>query len=124
MRLETSFPSPLECPKPGFAVDAGGENFYVAHELQNGEESCPALAEVREARPVVAGKLNAAEVLGKFQAAIPALDHQSTSAVAVDQASSEATPLGVGAKGDVYVDNETSIAAYTSSRRSDPALRL
>ena len=115
VRLETSFPSPLECPKPGFAVDAGGENFYVAHELQNGEESCPALAEVPEARAVVAGKLNAAEVLGKFQAAIPALDHQSTSAVAVDQASSEGTPLGAGAKGDVYIDNETSIASYTSS---------
>ena len=82
------------------------------------------LAEVPEARAVVTGKLNAAEVLGRFQTAIPALDHQSTSAVAVDQASSEATPLGAVAKGDVYIDNETSIASYHRERGADPALWL
>ena len=45
----------------------------------------------------------------------PEMDHQATTGVAVDQASGEGTPLGAGAVGDVYVDNASSVAAFTSA---------
>ena len=43
------------------------------------------------------------------------LDHQPTSGVAVDQASGEGTPLGTPARGDVPLDNGSSVAAFTAS---------
>jgi hypothetical protein len=121
-RLEQEFSSPLECPKPGFAVDAGGEDFYVSHELLDGEALCPAVLE-REAagegrklegvaRPAVVGKLNAAELSSTGGVAIAELERQSASAVAVDQASGPQTPLGGEAKGDVYVDEGDQVSVF------------
>ena len=118
--VEPVLSSPLECPKPGFGVDAGGEAFYVDHELLTGEDECPAvvereLAEEKEpapgkyARPVVAGKLSAEEVLASGGVAISELDREGTSAIAVDQASGEGTPLGAGGKGAVYLDEGASV---------------
>ncbi|HTZ63869.1 MAG TPA: hypothetical protein VMB51_07165 [Solirubrobacteraceae bacterium] len=118
--------SPLACPKPGFGVDAGGEAFYVDHELLTGEGECPAVVERekeeegepapdRYARPVVAGKLSVEEALNDEEPAIGALDAQKTSGVAVDEASTANTPLGEAASGDVYIDNENAITAFSAS---------
>ncbi len=41
------------------------------------------------------------------------VDHQPTTGVAVDQASDAGSPLGAGARGEVYLDNGSSIAAFT-----------
>lgn len=112
--LERSLSAPLGCPKPGLAVDAGGEDFYVDRELMNSEGECPGAVEGGEARSVVAAKLNAEEVLNTGEAAISELDRENTSAIAVDQGSGVGTPLGASAKGDVYVDNGTSLAAFTA----------
>ena len=126
-RLESDvLVSPLACPKPGFAVDSGGEAFYVGHELENALEECPAVVERekakekepqegRDARPAVAGKLESAEVLAGGGAAISELDREPVTGVAVDQASSAQTPLGAAAKGDVYVDDGTSVAVFNAS---------
>jgi DNA-binding beta-propeller fold protein YncE len=120
-RLEDAFSAPVECPKPGFAVDAAGEAFYLDYELLDSELECPAVVEREheeegdghaagnEARPVLAAKVaDGALVTG-------GLGRENTTAVAVDQSSTEDTPLGTAANGDVYVDNSTSIAAYTAS---------
>ena len=121
VRLEPTITSPLACPKPGFAVDAGGENFAVDRELPNGELECPAALELEapaeggNRRPTVAGEFNGAEALAGGEASISELDREGTTALAVDQASGAGTPLGAAAKGDVYVDNGTSIAAFSSS---------
>lgn len=120
--LGGAFGPPVECPKPGFAVDAAGEDFYLDHELLNSEDECPAVverekaeerkgkAEGSEARPVVTTRLNPKEVLSNSESGI---DRQNTTGVAVDQASSEQTPLGAIANGDVYIDNGTSVAVFT-----------
>jgi DNA-binding beta-propeller fold protein YncE len=121
--LEPVYSSPLACPKPGFAVDARGENFYVGHELLDGEGECPAVVEReaaaegtplegKDARPVVTAKLNGEEVLNSAGTAISELDRQGTNGIAVDQASAADTPLGEAAKGDVYVDNGTAVAVF------------
>jgi hypothetical protein len=123
-RLEGGgFSSPLPCPKPGFGVDGEGDQFYLAHELLTGEGECPAVLE-REAleekrndegklaRPVVTAKLSPAEALeGRF--ALGELERHATTAIAVDQASSQSTPLGPVADGDVYLDEGDAIAAFT-----------
>jgi len=126
--------SAIACPKSGFGVDGLGEDFYVDRELLSGEEECPAVierekAEEREpaegvyARSVVAAKVNAAELLGgATNPLIGELDPQSTSAVAVDQASSEASPLGAAAAGDVYVENGGSIGVF--DRDGAPVQRI
>ena len=120
---------PVECPRPGLAVDAAAEAFYFDHELliEEGpfgerEEACPQAlerleeetgthkAEGQDQRPVLA-----AEVNGEGQVSIEGLDRQQTTGVAVDQASGEGTPLGAAADGDVYVANGDSIAAFTAS---------
>ncbi len=101
-------------------MDAGGEAFYVDHELLTGEDECPAVLEREQAeegepaqgkyaRPVVAGKLSAEEVLASDGVAISELDREGTSAIAVDQASGEGTPLGAGGKGAVYLDEGASV---------------
>ena len=120
VRLEPSLTSPLECPKPGFGVDAGGEQFFVDHELLTGEGECPAVLEREKheekepaegglLRPVVAGLLSGEELL------VRELDRQNTAGIAVDQGSGEGTPLGAAASGDVYLDNGTSVAALDAS---------
>ncbi len=121
-RLEEELSSPLQCAKPGFGVDAGGENFYAAHELLDGEGGCPAVLE-REAaaegqaleglaRPAVVGKLNAAELMSSGGVAIGELERQAATGVAVDQGSGPQTPLGEGAKGDVYLDDGRAVSAF------------
>ena len=114
--VEPVLSSVIACAKPGFGVDALGEDFYVDHELLTGEEECPAALEQEKAeekepaegvyaRPVIAAEVNAAELLGGVtNPLIGGLDRQQTSAVAVDQASGSGTPLGEAANGDVYVD--------------------
>ncbi len=116
--------SAIACPKPGFGVDGLGDDFYVDRELQSAEEECPAVierekAEEKEpaegvyARSTVAAEVNAAELFGgATNPLIGELDPQSTGAVAVDQASSEASPLGAAAAGDVYVENGGSIGVF------------
>ena len=126
VRLEPTLGSPLACPKSGFGVDAGGEAFYVDHELLSGEGECPAVLEREKRelkepaegallRPSVAGKLNAEEVLSSGGVAISELDRQNTTGVAVDQASGSGAPLEEAGKGDVYLDNGTTVAAFNSS---------
>ncbi len=122
---EQGFFSPLPCPKPGFGVDGEGQEFYLAHELLSGEGECPAVLE-REAleekhndegklaRPVVVGKLSSAEAL-EGVSALSELERHTSTAIAVDQASSESTPLGASANGDVYLQEGDSIAAFTSA---------
>ena len=122
--VEPLLESVIACAKPGFGVDAGGEDFFVDHELLTGEEECPAVvereraeekepAEGRYARTVVAAEVNATELLGGVNnPLVGELDGQDTSAVAVDQASGQATPLGVAANGDAYVDNGGSVAVF------------
>src|SRR5207248_1055100 len=83
-------------PKKGFAVAPKGEAFYVGHELETRSEEC----EEREPlNPAVIAKLDSA---GNFL--IRALDHEQSTAAAVDLAN-----------GDAFVDNEKSIAEFDSS---------
>ena len=85
----------FECrARPGFAVAAGGEDFYVAHERENTLEECPG----EESSPALVAEVNAA---GQVVAA--GLDHEATSGVAVDQA-----------EGAVYADNVDSVAAFSA----------
>ena len=125
-RLEPTLLSPVACPKPGFAVDDLGEDLYVAHELLTAEEECPAALEQVKAeegepgegsdtRPVVTAKLNSTEVLGDGGTALSELARQATTGIAVDQASSAGTPLGEGARGDVYLDEGTSVSVFDAA---------
>ena len=120
--LGEEFEVGVECPKPGFAVDASGGSFYVDHELFSSEEECPAAIEVREeeedkkfkgegkeARPVVTTELNGGGVLSGSEGGI---DRANTTGVAVVQGSGEGA-LGAAATGDVYIDNGTVVSAYT-----------
>jgi len=111
------------CPKPGFAVDGAGEHVYADHERLNNEELCPEQVQIEEpkenrpkkgAPPLPAQfKFNGSEeFLGAQRAG---LDSQSTAAVATDQSSSASTPLGEGAKGDVYLANGPTVTALDSS---------
>jgi DNA-binding beta-propeller fold protein YncE len=125
--VEPVLESVIACAKQGFGVDGAGEEFYVDHELLTGEEECPAVVEREKAeekepaegvyaRSVVAAKVIAAELLGGVtEPLVGELDPQGTSAVAVDQASSETSPLGGAAAGDVYVENGESIAVFDDS---------
>ncbi len=122
--VEPVLESVIACAKSGFGVNAVAEDFLVDHELLTGEEECPAVverekaeakepAEGRYARSVVAAEVNAGELLGGVTSPlIGELDRESTSAVAVDQASSEASPLGAAAAGDVYVDNGGQVSVF------------
>jgi hypothetical protein len=103
----------FECPaRPGFAVAAGDEAFYAGYERESSEEMCP--GEEGEAPDSTAvSKLDGVAPLPDVLAR--ELDHQSTTGVAVDEASGEDTPLGAVANGDVYVDNGSSVAAFTSA---------
>ena len=95
--LESSF----ACPKPGFAVDSAGENLYVDHERENGEELCPS-EEGEQPLPVVTAKLKlGGEVLEPL---FSGLDSLQTAAVATEASS-----------GDVYVTNTGTAAAFSPS---------
>jgi DNA-binding beta-propeller fold protein YncE len=96
----------VECEAPELAVDARGETFYVAHQLENTEEECPEAATSAKA-PAVIARLGAS---GEVQS--QALDYEDSSAVAVDLASGKTSPLGEAGKGAVYVDNLTSIVVF------------
>ncbi|HTZ63210.1 MAG TPA: hypothetical protein VMB51_03835 [Solirubrobacteraceae bacterium] len=80
--------------QPGFAVGAGDEVFYVAHERENGLEDCP--EEEVEPKPTVVSQL-----AGSGVATERSLDNQDTTGVALDPAD-----------GEVYLDNVTSVAAF------------
>lgn len=85
---------------PGFAVAPNDEAFYVAHERESGAGECP-----EEATPpnqlanVLVAKINASDV-----GVASGVDNEDTTGVAVDRSN-----------GDAYVDNATSVAAYTSA---------
>ena len=96
--IETKF----ECwARPAFAVSPAADVFYAAYERKNIEELCPgALGETPDA--VVVASLDASQ----FNAPVlrAELATQNTTGVAVDPAN-----------GDVYLDNESSIGAYTAT---------
>ncbi|HTZ65686.1 MAG TPA: NHL repeat-containing protein [Solirubrobacteraceae bacterium] len=98
---------PLECAEtPGLAVDGSGEAFYVAHQLASVLGECPELPASAKAPAVIAAVNGAGEVLRE------ALDFENASGVAVDEASASGSPLGAAARGDVFVDNGTSVAVF------------
>ena len=104
-------PGRFECPaRPGFAVAAEDQAFYAGYERESAGETCPG----RE------GEAPDSVAVAKLDGGVPVpgvlareVDHQVTTGVAVDQASGEGSALGAGARGDVYVDNESSVAAFT-----------
>ncbi len=85
-----------ECrARPGFAVAANDEFFYLARERETGLEEC--LEE--ETAPVLVEKFSRS---GQLMAR--ALDHEDTTGVAVDSVS-----------GDVYANNVAGVAAFSAS---------
>ncbi|HWG08120.1 MAG TPA: hypothetical protein VN672_03830 [Solirubrobacteraceae bacterium] len=98
----------LDCGVPGFGVDAVGEALYINHQQLNFETECPEGAP-SEKNPALIAKL---KLQGEPPVGVPlieGLDDENSTGVAVD------TSTGQQASGDVYVDNATSIAAFTSS---------
>jgi hypothetical protein len=82
----------------GFAVAPSDEAFYLRHERGTGVEECPEEEALPEAvANALIGKVNGAGV-----PITNGLTAQNSTGVAVDESS-----------GDVYVDNATSIAAFT-----------
>ena len=99
----------VECAETrGLAVDAGGEAFYVSHQLQDVLGECPEAPASAKAPAVVAAVNGAGEAQGR------ALDYENSSGVAVDETSSGGSPLGAAGRGDVYVDNGSSVAVFGS----------
>jgi hypothetical protein len=80
--------------EPGFAVGAGDEVFYLAHERENGLGSCP--SELEKSSTTVVSKLAVSE-----EATKRSLDNQDSTGVALDPAS-----------GEVYLDNVDSVAVF------------
>jgi len=100
-------PVQLECAETrGLAVDATAEVFYLSHQLAGLQGECPEVAPSPKAPALIAKLGSSGEVQSE------AFDYENTSAVAVDIASSAGSPLGEAAKGEVYLDNQTSIAAF------------
>jgi hypothetical protein len=98
--------------RPGFAVTAGDEAFYVGYEHESASEECPGQSG-EPADPLLVAKLNGAAPAPGVLAG--ALDHENTTGVAVDEASGEGAPLGKAGRGVVYLDEGSSVAAFTSS---------
>jgi DNA-binding beta-propeller fold protein YncE len=92
----------------GLAVDSTGDAFYVSHQLEAANQECPE-ASASTKNPAVIARLG---IQGEVES--EALDYEDSSAVAVDQASAGGSPLGEGAKGDVYVDNLANVAVFNS----------
>jgi len=86
----------FECrARPGFAVAAGDEYFYVAHERETALQECPE----EEGAPALVAKFT-----GAGELVTAGLDHKGTTGVAVD-------PV----RGEAYVDNGGSVAAFASN---------
>jgi hypothetical protein len=87
-----------ECvARPDFAVGGSDESFYVGYERENGAEECPG-AQGESPDPTVAAKLDGSGDLISRE-----VDHANTTGIAVDESG-----------GDAYLDNGTSVGAYTS----------
>jgi DNA-binding beta-propeller fold protein YncE len=96
------------CGAPGFAVDAAGKDFYAEHRFENAEQECAEGAPSTKS-PAVAAKLHSIGEPPVGAVLIEGLDTENTTSVAVDPST------GAQASGDVYVDNVTGIAAFTST---------
>jgi DNA-binding beta-propeller fold protein YncE len=102
LRREPEIESKFECwARPVFAVAPGGDAFYAGYERPNAEEACPGEF----------GESPGATVVAKLDAAQPTphkllreVGSQSTTGVAVDPTN-----------GDVYLDNGSSVGAYTAA---------
>ncbi len=92
LEIESTF----ECrARPGFAVAPDDQAFYVAHERENDLEECSE----EEPAPALVAKFD-----GEGKLIADAVDHEDSSGIAIDDQS-----------GDAYLDNEASIAAFSSS---------
>jgi len=96
------------CGAPGFGVDAGGEAFYVDHKLQNAEEECSEGAPSTK-NPAVTAKVHSVGEPPLGSVLIEGLDNENSTDIGVDISN------GAQASGDVYVDNVTGVAAFTSA---------
>ena len=104
-----SVPLQVECLESrGLAVDATAGALYVSHRVRDVLGECPEAAASAKAPAVIAAVGGAGETQRQ------ALDRENSWGVAVDQASSSGSPLGAAARGDVYVDNGSSVAAFAS----------
>ena len=106
---EPGLESPVPCPQEGFAVSASGVDLYVGHERENAAEGCPA-QEGEPPRPLLAAELRfeVHEGEASLTTLSAGIDPQSTTGVAVDESSGQAS------SGDVYLDNASSVAAFTA----------
>ncbi|MCW3031589.1 MAG: hypothetical protein JWM66_1722 [Solirubrobacterales bacterium] len=84
---------------PGFAVAPAHEAFYLRHERGQGNEECPE----EEAKPPAVAHALVGKTDGAGHGLAAGLDPQNSTGVAVDETN-----------GDAYVDNVTSIAAFTA----------
>lgn len=102
LRREPEIESRFECwSRPVFAVAPAADAFYAGYERPDSEGACPGEASEPPSATVVA-KLDAAQptphkLLGE-------VDPQSTTGAAVDPAN-----------GDLYLDNASTVAAYTAA---------
>ena len=118
----------VECGAPGFAVDAKGETIYydherlsVEHELCTPEEEEVIKEEKKERKengePEPTRKPVQTVVTAKYhfsgtppaELITPALDHEYTTNVAVDQSTAQTF------SGNAYLDNGTSVAVFTGA---------
>ncbi|HTZ64639.1 MAG TPA: hypothetical protein VMB51_11090 [Solirubrobacteraceae bacterium] len=101
----------FECSaRAAFAVAPGDSAFYAGYERESAKEECPGELEEPPDSTAVA-KLDATQPVASVLER--EVDHQPTTGVAVDEASGAGSPLGAGARGEVYLDNRSSIAAFT-----------
>ncbi len=101
----------FECAaKPGFAVAAEDEAFYVGYEHADSSEECPGQSG-EPPDPLLIAELNGSAPEPRVLTG--ALEHENTTGVAVDEASSEGSPLGKAGRGVVYLDEGGSVAAFT-----------
>jgi DNA-binding beta-propeller fold protein YncE len=92
----------FECSaRAAFAVAPDREAFYVGYERESAEETCPGESG-ETADPVAVAKLDGLAPLPRTVTG--ELDHQNTTGVAVEAPG-----------GDVYLDNEGSVAEFTSA---------
>jgi hypothetical protein len=87
--------------RASFAVAPAHESFYVGYERESSNETCPGESE-EAPDPFVVAKLDSSAPTPRT--VTREVDHQNTTGVAVDATS-----------GDVYLDNVTSVAAFTAS---------
>jgi len=87
--------------RASFAVAPAHESFYVGYERESSNETCPGESE-EAPDPFAIAKLDSSAPTPRT--VTREIDHQNTTAVAVDATS-----------GDVYLDNVTSVAAFTPS---------